>query len=627
MNIDKAFFPSLHQPSAARGRVLALLAVMVLGMALPAQGQDSQQPVTITVSKKKMAVNENLVVEISTSLPLDQDQFAGPAFEDFVVLGGPQFMRSMVSSYVNGKGRTEQKTTISYLVQPKREGTLYIEPAMVKSKGQKYQTERIAIEVGKAIEGQQSIRQMSNPSTSAQQNIHLVAEVSDTRPYVGEPITVTYKLYYRMNIGRLSVTQVPKFDTFWTQVYTEDDLPENKTDQRGYYKDELYHVITYHKVLLIPQKEGRQTIPSLSLSMLVEVGTGQYDYWGDEITRTAQHSVASQPIQIEVRPLPSEGRPDNFSGGVGQFSLKTDLSKSKVNTGESSTLNLEVRGTGNITQIRMPEPTFPSEIERYDPKLQTSTALGPNSLRGSLSEQFILIPRVKGQYTIPKIEFSYFNPDTGKYVTLSSNPMTLEVSGDDIANHSISQKARQNPATSTKEDVDYLNTDIGFIRLSTDLQPASYRPFYQRFWFSLLLLLPLIAIPVALGKRIYDASVDRNSPQAKAKKAAQAARARLSRAKKALDRGDYPAFYYEMEKSLYSFIASKLKLARKDASIDRIRQEVLARGADPATADELIGALEACNQARYAGFNPAQSETDYQNATRAIVNINKCIKG
>ena len=235
MNIDKAFFPSLHLPSAARGRVLALLAVMVLGMALPAQGQDSQQPVTITVSKKKMAVNENLVVEISTSLPLDQDQFAGPAFEDFVVLGGPQFMRSMVSSYVNGKGRTEQKTTISYLVQPKREGTLYIEPAMVKSKGQKYQTERIAIEVGKAIEGQQSIRQMSNPSTSAQQNIHLVAEVSDTRPYVGEPITVTYKLYYRMNIGRLSVTQVPKFDTFWTQVYTEDDLPENKTDQRGYY--------------------------------------------------------------------------------------------------------------------------------------------------------------------------------------------------------------------------------------------------------------------------------------------------------------------------------------------------------------------------------------------------------
>ena len=140
-------------------------------------------------------------------------------------------------------------------------------------------------------------------------------------------------------------------------------------------------------------------------------------------------------------------------------------------------------------------------------------------------------------------------------------------------------------------------------------------------------LIPLIAIPVALGKRIYDASVDRNSPQAKAKKAAQAARARLSRAKKALDRGDYPAFYYEMEKSLYSFIASKLKLARKDASIDRIRQEVLARGADPATADELIGALEACNQARYAGFNPAQSETDYQNATRAIVNINKCIKG
>ena len=275
----------------------------------------------------------------------------------------------------------------------------------------------------------------------------------------------------------------------------------------------------------------------------------------------------------------------------------------------------------------MPEPTFPSEIERYDPKLQTTTALGPTSLRGSLSEQFVLIPRVKGEYKIPKIEFSYFNPDTGKYVTLSSDEMVLSVSGDDIANHSISQTPRQSPASAEKTDVDYLNTDIGFIRLSSDLRPASYTPFYGRFWFSVLLALPLALIPVALGKRIYDASVDRNSPQAKAKKAAQAARARLSRAKKALDRRDYQSFYYETEKALYSFISDKLKLTRKDASIDRILGEIRARGADEATAGELIGALEACNQARYAGFDPARAETDYQNATRAIVNVNKCIKG
>ena len=608
------------------GIFLALLAVLLSGAHGRLYGQDAQEPVTVNVSKKKLAVNENLTVEISTSLPLDQDEFAGPAFEDFILLAGPQFMRSMVSNYVNGKGRTEQKTSISYLVQPKREGTLYIEPAMVKSKGKKYQTQRIAIEVGKAIEGRQALQQMSDPQASAQQNIHLVAEVSDTHPYVGEPITVSYKLYYRMNIGRLSVLQAPKFDSFWTQVYTENDLPENKTDQKGYFRDELYNVITYHKVLLIPQKEGRQIIPALTLNMLVEVGTGRYDYWGEEITRTGQYAVSSQPVEIEVRPLPTQGRPDNFSGGVGQFTLTTSLSKSKVNTGESSTLSLEVRGTGNISQIRMPEPSLPSEIERYDPKLQTTSALGAQGLRGSLTEQFVLIPRVKGDYRIPKIEFSYFNPDTGKYVSLSSEQMTLNVSGDDIANHSLSQSPGQNRTQREKTNVDYLNTDIGFIRLSTDLQPAYYRPFYRQGWFSLLFILPLAMLPVALGIRLYQSKVDRNSPQSKAKKAAQAARSRLARAKKAMDRQDYQAFYLEMERALYSFIFDKLKISRKDASIDRIRERALRLGADEQVVRSLSDALEACNQARYAGFAPQQAETDYQNAVRAIVETNKSIK-
>lgn len=606
--------------------ILAATVLFALSLcALPVYAQQDGQPVTVNVSKKKMAVNENLTVEISTSLPMDQDYFAGPAFADFIVLSGPNFMRSMVANYMNGQSRTEQKTSITYLIQPKKEGTLYIEPAMISVKGKKYQTQRIAIEVGKAIEGQQTAQRMSNPTASARENIHLVAEVSDLNPYVGEPFTVTYKLYYRMNIGRLSVNQIPKFDTFWTQVYTEADIPENKAENRGYYRDELYHVVTYYKVLLIPQKEGKHTIQPLSLSMLAEVGTGQYDYWGDEITRTAPYSISSIPIEINVQALPLKDRPENFSGGVGQFTMKTSLSKSEVNTGESSTLTIDVRGTGNISQIRMPEPTFPAEIERYDPKLQTSTSLAAASLRGALNEQFVLIPRVKGEYKIPEIEFSYFDPDAGKYVTLHAEETILKVSGEDITNQSATQ--RPGPKAAEKTNVNYLSTDIGFIRLNTDLKPASYRPFYDGFWYTLLFVLPLALIPLLLLKRLYEASVDRNSPQAKAKRAVHAARARLSKAKKALDRKDYQAFYRETEKALYSFISDKLKLSRKDASIDRIHKEVIAHGAEDSVAQELIDALEACNQARYAGFAPSQAETDYQIAAKAIVNVNKSIKG
>ena len=124
---------------------------------------------------------------------------------------------------------------------------------------------------------------------AAKENIHLVSEVSNRNPYIGEPITIAYKIYFRMNIGKAMVSQMPKFNSFWTQVYTENDMPENTSDNREYYKDELYNVVTYYKVLLIPQKEGKFTINPLSINMLAEVGTGQYDYWGDEITLSLIH--------------------------------------------------------------------------------------------------------------------------------------------------------------------------------------------------------------------------------------------------------------------------------------------------------------------------------------------------
>lgn len=593
---------------------------------LSATAQQSDDIIKVNVSKKKMAVNENLTVEISTSETIEE--FASPAFENFILLSGPNTMRSMVGNYVNGKGKMEQKTTISYLVQPTKEGTLYIEPAMIKVKGRKYQSQRIAIEVGKAIEVQGGGTSMaqSNPMAAAKENIHLVSEVSNRSPYIGEPITIAYKIYFRMNIGKAMVSQMPKFDSFWTQVYTENDMPENTSDNREYYKDELYNVVTYYKVLLIPQKEGKFTINPLSINMLAEVGTGQYDYWGDEITRTAQLTVSSQAETITVRPLPQQGRPADFSGAVGQFTMNASLSKPEVNTGESSTLSIDIKGTGNISQIKLPEPEIPSEIERYDPKVQSSSSLTATTLKGYQSEQFILIPRVKGTYAIPKIEFSYFNPGTGKYVTLSSAQMTLKATGEGVI-----QTPRQPSAAPTtaaeKTDVNYLNNDIGFIHLTSKLEPSGKKAFYEKGWFAFLLILPIILVPAALGRRIYVSSVDRNSPLAKAKRAAAMARKRLGRAKKALDKGDYQSFYREMETALYSFILDKLKINRADASIERIRERLLYLGARSETADELINALESSNMARYAGVDPAKAENDYKAAAKAIENVNKSIKG
>ncbi len=622
-NIRRSTFIArpLYLPVAT---VALLLWISAAFCPLSATAQQADDIIKVNVSKKKMAVNENLTVEISTSETIEE--FAGPAFENFILLSGPNTMRSMVGNYVNGKGKMEQKTTISYLVQPTKEGTLYIEPAMIKSKGRKYQSQKIAIEVGKAIEGQggASLAQ-SNPMAAAKENIHLVSEVSNRNPYIGEPITIAYKIYFRMNIGKAMVSQMPKFNSFWTQVYTENDMPENTSDNREYYKDELYNVVTYYKVLLIPQKEGKFTINPLSINMLAEVGTGQYDYWGDEITRTTQLTVSSPAETITVRPLPRQGRPADFSGAVGQFTMNASLSKPEVNTGESSTLSIDIKGTGNISQIKLPEPEMPSEIERYDPNVQSSSSLTPTTLKGYQSEQFILIPRVKGTYAIPKIEFSYFDPGTGKYVTLSSAEMTLKATGEGAIQTPGQPSAPT--AVTEKTDVNYLSNDIGFIRLTSKLEPSGKKAFYEKGWFSFLLILPIILTPAVLARRIYISSADRNSPLAKAKRAAAIARKRLGRAKKALDKGDYQSFYREMETALYSFILDKLKINRADASIERIREKLLSLGAQDETADGLINALESSNMARYAGVDPAKAENDYKAAAKAIENVNKSIKG
>lgn len=600
--------------------MLCLWAVLLSGYAY------AQSPVSVSVTKKNMAVNENIALEITANDEIDS--YSPPALSDFNILSGPFTSNSMSSVYVNGKGKTVKKTTISYILQPKKQGNLHIESATLKVGGKVYNTEQIAITVGPAVEGQAEQRQngdlVNATSSVPKNNVHLVATVSNASPYIGEPITVTYKLYYRMNLGQISASGMPKFDSFWTQAYTDKDL-HAQNDQRDYYKNELYNVATFYKVLLIPQKAGNHTIDPISISTVAEIGTGQLNYWGEEITRVSKIDISCNRLSINVRPLPEKGKPASFEGAVGHYQMTTSLSPEKVQTGASSTLAVTVSGTGNISLIHLPKLSFPQEIESYDPQTSNDSHLTASSLQGTAKVSYILIPRLKGTYKIPETVFSYFDPREGKYITLSSGEKELTASGDAPASSGMAQPST--PSNTEKTKVDYLNNDISYIQLSNNLVPKNDTPWHERSVFYILFLLPLCIIPCLLAKKIWDNTVDRNSPESRARRAAKVALSRMSKAKKALDNGQYEDFYCETENAIYSFIQDKLKIKRADASIENIGGRLIARGADAEIASQLTDTLEKCNMARYAGFSSTTAADDYQNALHAIENVNKSIKG
>lgn len=612
---------------AARMLLWILCAYIALGSeSLYAQNESI---VTATVSKKKIAVNENISLEIVVND--DMEKFIPPVLSDFNVLAGPNQFSSMSYNNINGRSRMERKTTISYILQPLREGEAVIGPAIVIVEGKEHSTAGISISVGPAIEGQNNASSQASASSSmlntpsnAAENIHLVATVSNSRPYIGEPVTITYRLYYRVNIGQTYLNSMPKFDGFWTQAYQESDIPRNE-GQRDYYKDELYNVVTFYKTLLIPQKAGTFKISPLSVNMIAEVGTGQYDWWGEEITRASQLSINSNSLSINVRELPSAGRPADFNGAVGQYTLESTLSPSDVSAGASSTYTIKLKGEGNIPLLETPHVEFPQEIESYDPQVNKESRLGSSTMSGGIDIQYILIPRLKGSYAIPSVNFSYFNPKTGKYTTLKSGEKTLNVTGDAVVNTTATPTQNAVP-TANKTDVKYLSDDIHYIQHENHLEQKNIAKWYDTWVFTILALIPLGLIPLCLAIRFLTSSIDRNSPASRAKRAASAAKKKLSRAKKALDRGDYVAFYGEMEDAMYSFILDKLKIRRSDASIENIGGRLISRGADPEIASRLIKVLESCQMARYAGFSSSTALEDYNAARIAIEDVNKSIK-
>ena len=361
------------------------------------------------VSKKQLGINERLRVDFTMNT--DGDDFEPPNFENFTVVGGPS--QSINNSWINGV-RSFSKS-YSYFLAPKKRGEFTIGQATIEIDGEIYKTLPIKITVTAAID---KPKDPNDPNYIASQNIHLVAEISNTNPYLNEAITVVYKLYVAQGTGVRNWRELdsPRYSDFWSQNI---DVKGVNNIQNGTYKGEDYRYVVLKKAVLYPQKIGKLTIEPLSLDVTVEVPSQRRDIFGRSTT-PVNRTISSGNRTINVKPLPENEKPKDFSGAVGNFDLKVTTNKQTLKATEALELKVSVSGKGNLKLFKLPELVLPSALEVYEPEHSENVQIRGSRMQGAISDTYTVVPNFQGSYPIPNVSFSYFDLKTKRYKTLTS---------------------------------------------------------------------------------------------------------------------------------------------------------------------------------------------------------------
>ena len=556
----------------------------------------------VSVSKKQLGLNERLRVDFAIDKP--GDNFRPPSFSSFRVISGP--MQSVSNVFVNGK-RT-YSMTYTYFITPLKKGVFDIEQASIEYEGNVYKTTPVTINVTEAVA---IPRDPNDPKYIVDEKLHLVAEVSKRSPYVNEPITIVYKLYFAQNVNPtdVDVVDMPKYNDFWSYNV---DIPNRNIDT-SIYKGERYNFVEWRKVVLYPQRAGKLEIKPLSLDVTVNVPTGKRDFFQRVIYTQVPKLVSAGNLTINVKPLPTEGQPVDFSGAVGNFSIDVSTSKKQLKANESLQAKVKISGRGNLRLFGMPNLQTPSAIEQYEPETSENIRSNLSGMSGSITQSYTLIPQVQGKYPIPSIEFSFFNPKKKTYETIKSSEQLVDVTEGPLANRAV------NPTTpSVAVSID---SPFKFIALDTFFVPINTPTFFRSTLFYLLWGFPLglVLLYVVYARRKQKQLGDIEGMRMRT--ANRMARKYLSEAKRNLNNSE--EFYVALERALHNYLKAKLKMETSDFSKEKIKNILSQIGVEESLVNDFVSVLENCEFARYTPSSIKAMEQDFANTAKIITQIDK----
>lgn len=560
------------------------------------------------VSKNSLGLNERLRVDFIMND--DGDNFTPPNFDGFRVVGGPS--QQVSQSWING--RSSFQKSYSYYLLPLQKGTLTIRQASVEINGHIYKTNPVKINVTNAIE--QPKDPNNAPQISANDALHLVAEVSKTNPYINEPITVVYKLYFSYNIGISNWRELnkPKYNNFWSQNI---DIKELVAEE-GKYDGERYRYVVLRKTVLYPQKSGKLEIEPLSLDLDVQLPTNRRDVFGRVQVVEDSKRVSAPSRIVTVKPLPEAGKPADFSGAVGNFSFKVTPSKTTLKNGESLELKVAVSGKGNLKLFDLPKPVVPNSFEMYDPVHSENVQTPLSGMTGSIIDSYTIIPQFKGKYPIKPMSFSYFDLGTNSYKRIASPEIMVDVMDGPTA--SQSDVASANTVSKNKISA---TEQFKFIKSKTNLQSINQPDFFGSGLYYGLLVFPFLLIPVIVLFKKKKEAIDGDIIGNRIKKSNALAKKYLSEAQKHINNKE--PFYIALEKALHNFLKAKLHIETSEMSKEKITEILLSRKATPETVSAFIKLTESCEFARYAPSTNEEIHHDYDKAVAIISDLEKQI--
>jgi len=583
--------------------------------------------ITASVSKNQLPVEGQFQYSVevsgqSTSLP----EVTFPDFKDFYVLSGPNTSTSI--QFINGAMASSK--TYSFYLRPRKEGKLVIGKASLDLNGKTITTEEITVTVkkGGTSTSQSGVRDAPKSRSDADiagETLYLKTVVSKKNVFLGEQIIVEYKLYFRVNVRGYNLDKYPANAGFWTEEFK---MPPQPSVENEIINGLNFNVATLKKAALFPTQSGKLKIEPIQVTLEAVVKERRkrrsiFDsFFDDPFGRTVQKTITSKPISIKVSPLPEEGKPPEFNGTVGRYKFNTSIDKNEAHVNEAVSLKIRLSGVGNIGLTELPIVQIPPDIEKYDPKITSQVKNEGNRISGSKSAEYILIPRITGQYKIKPISFSYFDPRKKSYQTIVSNTVELNVL------EGSGTVASFNPQTGgySRQEVTLLGQDIRFIKEYSSFNLTGYRPYLStEFFISIFSALILFCSFVIIND--YKARLSGNEQLVRSRKAGKIASRHLSVAKKQLNNENQSEFYKAISQALQGFVQDKLNIELTDFSLPNIRKVLKQKGIAEEEIEEYLSVLEESDFRQFANKSAPTSERRqfFKQAVDALTKFEKWI--
>ena len=609
---------------------LSVMVIMLAGVQAVAEDATltAQAPQAVVVGEQF-----RLTYRVNTG---DAKEFRAPDMKNINILTGPVTSTSSSTQIINGKVSSSTSITYTYVAVATQEGDIEIDGATIKANGKQITSNKLTIKVlppdrtsqrqsgqgqGSAQSGQQNA---SGQSSASGDDLFMLATVDKTTVYEQEALLLTFKIYKLPSVDlRTMSNKMPDLKNFHVQ---EVELPQQKEFNLEHYNGRNYQTMVWSQYVLFPQHSGDLEIPATPFEGVVaqRVENRSNDvfdmFFNSNRYVEVKKDLSTRNIKIKVKPLP-QGKSSAFYGGVGDFNISSTISSTDVTANDAVTVRVILSGTGNLKLIKTPEIKFPQDFDIYDPKVENKYSIKGGRQTGNKVYEYLVIPRHAGQYTIPALEFQYFDTKSGTYKTVKTDEYTLNVAKGQGGGESQTSVAYVN-----KEDLKFVGQDVRFHSTPLTLRSTGSE-FFGSFLFWLCLAIPpviLLVLVIISRKRIADSA---NVAKVRVKKASSVATKRLKVARKLMKEGKKNEFYDEMMRALSGYFGDKLAIPVSELSKENIEAELKRRNVSEEPVKQVIGLMDDCEFARYApGDDTGRMDRLYDEAVNVIGQIENTIK-